>query len=100
TGGVDQQAVVAAADAVALDATHRQRQQAVRAGVLQRGGGAVLAAKDDDGFAADGSGQRRAADLAVPPDDVPAVTDEHARLLALADYWPRHRRVKPPAPQR
>ena len=73
---VEGQAVVAALEGVALDAAHRQRQPAVRAGVLQRHGRATLGAVEHHRLAEQAPRHGRAAHLAREGRRVPRVPEE------------------------
>src|SRR5204863_4071704 len=80
------QAVVAADDAaVGADAAERERRAAVRAEVLERGDGAVLAAEEDHAVAANRAAERCAGDLVGGAGDVPGVANVHAASLPAAD---------------
>src|SRR5690606_2353334 len=74
------EAMVAAHHPVAFEPAHRQRQQPVPAGVLERAHAAVATAEQDDALVADGAGEQLATDLHVPGGRIPRV--ERKRLHA------------------
>ncbi len=78
--GIEQQAVIAAADGVALDPPQRQRQTAMAAAILERRGGPGLGAEQHHRHAGDDARQRRPPDLAAPGGDVPAIAEKHRTL--------------------
>jgi hypothetical protein len=85
-------AVVHAADAVAFDATHRQRRAPVAAAVLQRDHLAALALVEDDRPFEDRAGQLGAVDqLVVPGGHVPAVLQEDSIAIRCHAWSPRSR---------
>ena len=75
-GGIEHQPMIAAHDLVADQPAHRERQQPMPAGVLERGDGAVGAAVENDVMAADRSGRERAPDLMAPGGRIPGVQGE------------------------
>ena len=88
-GRVELHAVVHAADAVALDAPHRQRRAAMTAAVVHRDDPAAFALVEDDRLVEDGAGELGAVDqLVVPGRDVPAVLQEH--VVARARHGRLH----------
>ena len=74
--GVELQAVIVAAYAVALEAALRQRRATVAAAVLERNQLTVGLAVDHDRDAADRAGEALGRDLMVPSDDIPGVSNE------------------------
>ncbi len=72
-GLIEGQAMVTALDFVALQTAHRQRQLAMRAGVLQRHRFAGAIAVHHDAFVKNGDGRQGMADVVVPTGDVPGV---------------------------
>src|SRR3546814_20737296 len=64
-------------DVVALDHSHRQRHQAMRAAVVHRDDLAVRFAIENDLFAAYRARDGRAAELVVERRHIPVVPDEH-----------------------
>ena len=70
---IEYKTVVAADHLVAVQPAHGQRQQAVPAGILQRGGAAVLQAVEHHLAVADGARQQHALELHVVRGGVPGV---------------------------
>ncbi|MNC93264.1 hypothetical protein D3C83_98490 [compost metagenome] len=69
--------MIAAAQAVALELAHRQRQLPVAAAVLQRDRLPVLLAIQDHRLAEKRPGERSAGQFTIPGGDVPGVTQKH-----------------------
>jgi hypothetical protein len=79
-GAVKGQAMIATFDHIPLDAPHRQRQLAMRAGVLKGGNAAVGLAVKHDGLAQHLYREQVLANLVVPCGDIPAVAKIHEVL--------------------
>src|SRR3546814_9048888 len=77
---VEEHAVIFAADVVALDHSHRQRHQAMRAAVVHRDDLAVRFAIENDLFAAYRARDGRAAELVVERRHIPVVDRKSTRL--------------------
>ena len=71
--GVEAQAVIAAAQIVVDDGTHRQRKMTVAAAVLERYRRAVALAVEHDRLVENGPGEQCAFNLAAPRRDIPGV---------------------------
>src|SRR6185312_7904533 len=76
------QPVIMAAQRVAFDLAHRQRQVTMTAAILERDGRTAGAAIEDDRLTEDHARQGTARDLPVPGGDVPAVPKIHWRSPA------------------
>jgi hypothetical protein len=78
---VEDNAVIAAADIVALDLSLRKRQQSVWTGVLQSDGSAVELAIQNNRLTANSTSERPIANISIPGCDIPLIAKEHGRLL-------------------
>ena len=72
-GGIEDQPVIAAHNLIAGKTSHRQRQQPMPAGVLERRDSTVGAAIEHDVFVADRSGGERALNFVAPGRGIPGV---------------------------
>src|ERR1700683_3704380 len=76
------QSVIHASKILALEASERERREAMTASILQRDQAAIAFAVDNYGFVQDrDSGQRVLGEIAAPARYVPTVADKHLRFL-------------------
>src|SRR5262249_24120516 len=80
-GLVVAQPVVMALQGVADELTHRERQMAVRAAVLERDRRAVLQPVEHDRLPENGAAERLSPDLAIVGGELPIILEEHGAFL-------------------